>query len=266
MDTPTRGKVDAKGRDDAPPALYDIVPDTTKTPTKPPKHIQVLLFILGLAGTLYFHHLLPTPISGSTPPSSKPHTKFPTSKYKHITSSADPTDDETYPLRPPTPWDISTDFPYPRTLEYDVQEGTWLRLDVHPVSGDVVFDMAGDIWCLPAGEMYAGLNLGLDEEKEKGEGSTYESKAHPHTRARPIILGVPYDSDPHFSPVGDKLVFRSDAELGVENIWVVPWAAGGCEAMDLRPGVGAGAGGEGIGHAELMQALEVRGAEGRVAY
>ena len=47
------------------------------------------------------------------------------------------------------------------------------------------------------------------------------------------MLGVPHDSDPHFSPEGDRLVFRSDAELGVENIWVTPW--NGCNVAALRP-------------------------------
>src|SRR5258706_10599854 len=44
----------------------------------------------------------------------------------------------------PMPWDISEDFKYyTRRLEYDVTEGTWLRLDVHQHSGEVVFDMLG---------------------------------------------------------------------------------------------------------------------------
>ncbi|KZT44231.1 composite domain of metallo-dependent hydrolase [Sistotremastrum suecicum HHB10207 ss-3] len=125
--------------------------------------------------------------------------------------SADPADqwrDNVWPLRPSERWDISTDFAYPRSLEYDVTEGTWLRLDVHPITGEIVFDMIGDIYCLP---------------------SSTKDFQHAH----PILLGVPHDSDPHFSPNGDRLVFRSDAGLGVENIWVIPWK--GCSAMSLRP-------------------------------
>ncbi|KIO03999.1 hypothetical protein M404DRAFT_1000833 [Pisolithus tinctorius Marx 270] len=125
--------------------------------------------------------------------------------------------DDVFPLRQHDPWDISTDFSYPRTLKYDVEEGTWLRLDVHPVSGDVVFDMAGDLYCLPRSS-YTQENLAL--------GTT--------TRAIPILTGVPHDSDPRFSPKGDLLAFRSDAGLGVDNIWVMPWSAGGCEEMDVR--------------------------------
>jgi hypothetical protein len=51
--------------------------------------------------------------------------------------------DDVRPIYPVKPWDISTDFPYPRKLEYEVTEGTWLRLDVHPKTGEVVFDMLG---------------------------------------------------------------------------------------------------------------------------
>ena len=127
--------------------------------------------------------------------------------------------DDVWPLRPPAPWDISTDFPFPRSIEYDVDQGTWLRLDVHPISGDIVFDMLGDLYCLPASEVYVrGTQV---------------------ARARPILLGIPHDVDPHFSPTGDRLVFRSDAELGVDNIWIMPWS--GCDSMDVRPSKKEGA-------------------------
>ena len=139
-----------------------------------------------------------------------------TSKVAFNVNSVDAEDewqDNVYPLRAQTPWDISTDYPYPRTLEYDVQEGTWLRLDVHPTSGDVVFDMIGDLYCLPGSQALQSRSTSL-------------------IKASPILLGIPHDSEPHFSPTGDRLIFRSDAELGVENIWVMEWK--GCEKMDLR--------------------------------
>ncbi|KAI0345072.1 hypothetical protein BDW22DRAFT_1370795 [Trametopsis cervina] len=135
--------------------------------------------------------------------------------------------DDIWPIREQTPWDISTDFPFPRSLEYTVTEGTWLRLDVHPKSGDIVFDILGDIYCLP-GKAYS-KSVGT-------EGLT---------KARPVLLGIPHDSDPHFSPDGEKLVYRSDAGLGVENIWVKEWT--GCEAEDVRPQAAEGV---------LLQALE----------
>ncbi|KAG0706559.1 hypothetical protein DFH29DRAFT_901726 [Suillus ampliporus] len=124
--------------------------------------------------------------------------------------------DDDFPLRVHEPWDISVDFPYPRTLSYEVTEGTWLRLDVHPVSGDIVFDMAGDLYCLPA-DAYSGAG-----------------RVGGRTEAVPVLTGVPHDADPRFSPEGDRLAFKSDAGLGADNLWVMPWAADGCTAMDVR--------------------------------
>ncbi|KZV99128.1 composite domain of metallo-dependent hydrolase [Exidia glandulosa HHB12029] len=125
---------------------------------------------------------------------------------RNAAAPADEWQDNVFPFRQPTPWDISTDFPTPRKLDYEVTEGTWMRLDVHPVSGEIVFDMLGDIYCL----------------------------APPSTTAHPVLLGVPHDVDPRFSPSGDRLAFRSDAELGLDNIWVIPWT--GCEDMSVRSG------------------------------
>ena len=65
-----------------------------------------------------------------------------------------------------------------------------------------------------------------------------------------MLLGVPHDSDPHFSPEGDRIVFRSDAELGVENIWVRKWA--GCALENLRPDE------HGIVSDELREALVMK--------
>ncbi|KAL0568939.1 hypothetical protein V5O48_013038 [Marasmius crinis-equi] len=131
-----------------------------------------------------------------------------------------------------TPHDISTDYPYPRVLEFDVREGTWLRLDVHPFSGDIVFDMLGDLYCMSAEEAYAFNGV--------------------PARARPILMGIPYDVEPRFSPEGDRLAFRSDAGLGVENLWIMPWRS--CEEMDLRPSAG-------VQSSRLSGALSVKAAE-----
>ncbi|KAF9265808.1 hypothetical protein L218DRAFT_859632 [Marasmius fiardii PR-910] len=142
------------------------------------------------------------------------------------------------PYRNQTPWDISTDFPYPRVLKFQVNEGTWLRLDVHPKSGDIVFDMLGDIYCIPAVEAYA-----------------FKLNPDAIAQARPVLLGVPYDAEPRFSPEGDKLAFRSDAGLGVDNLWVMPWR--GCEEMDVRPSTGDS-------NRRLARALGVKSAEDKL--
>ncbi|KAH8119769.1 hypothetical protein DFH11DRAFT_6289 [Phellopilus nigrolimitatus] len=175
-------------------------------------------------------------------------------------SNADPAGewkDDTWPLRAPTPWDISTDFPFPRTLEYDVDEGTWLRLDVHPTSGEIVFDMLGDLYCLPASS-YLQLSTNSSSPSLKSESTKDETIS---TAARPILLGIPHDSDPRFSPDGSLLVFRSDAELGVENIWVTDWT--GCESMNIRPHLHANNDTSefGVNTSELVDALNVREVE-----
>ena len=51
-------------------------------------------------------------------------------------------------------------------------------------------------------------------------------------RAHPILQGVPHDVEPRFSPSGELVAFRSDAELGLDNIWAMKWA--GCSAMSLQ--------------------------------
>ncbi|KAH7101042.1 hypothetical protein BKA62DRAFT_657878 [Auriculariales sp. MPI-PUGE-AT-0066] len=121
--------------------------------------------------------------------------------------AADDWHDDVWPFRQPTPWDISTDFPHPRKLSYKVSESTWSNLDVHPVSGEIVLDILGDLYCFAPGS----------------------SQAHP------ILRGVPQDTEPTFSPSGDLLAFRSDAVLGIDNIWVMPWS--GCTSMSLSPPV-----------------------------
>ncbi|KAH7094192.1 hypothetical protein BKA62DRAFT_644774 [Auriculariales sp. MPI-PUGE-AT-0066] len=120
-------------------------------------------------------------------------------------SPADQFEDNVVPYREQASWDISTDFPYPRKLSFEVQEGTWLSLDVHPSTGEIIFDMLGDLYCVA------------------GSGGT----AHAVTR------GIPHDVQPRFSPDGTRLAWRSDAGLGVDNIWVMPWT--NCAAMALQP-------------------------------
>lgn len=206
------------------PMLIKVDPrkNVNNRPRKAHRLFRSLLLISAAAGTFYFQ-LLPVFSRTSAPATLSPKpTSDPSTEWK----------DDIWPIRQPSPWDISTDFPYPRTLEYDVQEGTWLRLDVHPVTSDIVFDMAGDIFCIP-GNKYRHTNSGSI------------------ARAHPILLGVPHDSDPHFSPQGDSIVFRSDAELGVENIWIMKWT--GCENMNVRPVQ--------VEQGPLMDALELKAVE-----
>jgi len=77
-------------------------------------------------------------------------------------------------------------------LEFEVEEGTWLSLDVSPDGKTLVFDLLGDIYTLPV----AG-----------GE-------------ATRIVGGMSFESQPRFSPDGRTIALLSDRS-GVENLWLV---------------------------------------------
>ncbi|KAG8986858.1 hypothetical protein FRB94_011212 [Tulasnella sp. JGI-2019a] len=183
------------------------VPSTTEYTSNPlyliTRHIYVhpLLFALLALYALVFHiipgarHWIAITTS-TTSAASRP-------KFKEDTAYG--WKDDIWPIREQTPWDISTDFPAVRKMVYEVEEGTWLRLNVGP-NGDIVFDMLGDIYCISSDDVAS---------------SSYRT-----VQAHAIIQGVPYDSDPQISPDGTQLAFRSDAGLGIANIWTIPWS--GC--------------------------------------
>src|SRR5207248_7773862 len=68
------------------------------------------------------------------------------------------------------------------TIEFSTNEGTWMSLDVSPDGRTIAFDHVGDIYTLPIGGGAA-------------------------TR---IIGGMPFDSQPKFSPDGRSIAFLSD--------------------------------------------------------
>lgn len=90
-------------------------------------------------------------------------------------------------------WDVGkpTGMPY-SNVSFDVDEGTWLNLDLSPDGNTIVFDMLGDIYSIPA------------------SGGT----------ARCLRSGLPWEVQPRFSPDGRKILFTSDAGGG-DNIWVM---------------------------------------------
>jgi Tol biopolymer transport system component len=78
-----------------------------------------------------------------------------------------------------------------RHLQFDEREGTWVSLDVSPDGKTIVFELLGDIYQMSI----AG-----------GE-------------AQCIVCGLPFDSQPTYSPDGSMLAFVSDRS-GNENLWV----------------------------------------------
>ncbi len=79
-----------------------------------------------------------------------------------------------------------------RHIRFSTSEGTWMSVDVSPDGETLVFDLLGDLYTLPI---------------EGGE-------------ATRITHGMAFDSQPRFSPNGEKIVFISDRS-GSENLWML---------------------------------------------
>ncbi|HWF47619.1 MAG TPA: hypothetical protein VG168_11485, partial [Bryobacteraceae bacterium] len=78
-----------------------------------------------------------------------------------------------------------------RVLRFDEGEGTWVSLDVSPDGKTIIFELLGDLYEMPI--------RGGD--------------------AHCIVCGLPFDSQPAFSPDGQRLAFVSDRS-GNENLWI----------------------------------------------
>lgn len=79
-----------------------------------------------------------------------------------------------------------------REVAINVDEGTWMNLDVSPDGRTIAFDLLGDIYTMPIA----------------GGGAT------------PIAEGMGWDMQPRWSPDGGKIAFTSDAGGG-DNIWIM---------------------------------------------
>jgi imidazolonepropionase-like amidohydrolase/Tol biopolymer transport system component len=89
-------------------------------------------------------------------------------------------------------WDVAAP-PLPtRTVNINVDEGTWMDVDVSPDGRLIAFDMLGDIYTMPI------------------SGGT----------ATRIAEGLPYEMQPQFSPDGKRITFTSDRGGG-DNIWIM---------------------------------------------
>ncbi len=89
-----------------------------------------------------------------------------------------------------------------RKIEFTVDEGTWLSLSVAPDGKSVLFDLLGDLYTLPV---------------QGGQ-------------AKRITSGLPFDSQPVFSPDGKLIAFTSDRD-GSDNLWIAN--ADGSDAKQL---------------------------------
>lgn len=89
-------------------------------------------------------------------------------------------------------WDVNNP-PGPfKEINFTVNEGTWMNLDVSPDGKEIVFDLLGDIYSIPV--------------------TGGEAKILRHNFA--------FEVQPRFSPDGKKIAFTSDAGGG-DNIWVM---------------------------------------------
>ncbi len=89
-------------------------------------------------------------------------------------------------------WDVANPPVPTRTIDINVDEGTWMNIDVSPNGRTIAFDLLGDVYTLPI------------------SGGT----------AIPVASGIPHEVQPRFSPDGSKIAFTSD-RAGGDNIWIM---------------------------------------------
>lgn len=98
-------------------------------------------------------------------------------------------------------WDIEAPPGKSGDQVIDVDEGTWMNLDVSPDGKTIVFDLLGDIYSMPI--------EGTDNPEELTK----------------LTDGVAWDMQPRFSPDGNSIAFTSDrigkSGKAGDNIWIL---------------------------------------------
>jgi imidazolonepropionase-like amidohydrolase/Tol biopolymer transport system component len=89
-------------------------------------------------------------------------------------------------------WDVAAPPMEKRKVKIDVEEGTWMNIDVSPDGRTIAFDLLGDIYTMP---IAGGAPLRIAE-------------------------GLPFEMQPRFSPDGTKIAFTSDRGGG-DNLWIM---------------------------------------------
>lgn len=97
-----------------------------------------------------------------------------------------------------------------RTIEFEANEGTAMNVDVSPDGEEIVFDLLGDIYTLP-------ITGG---------------------RAKLLIGGRSWDTEPRYSPDGTRIVFVSDRGDGPDALWLADREGKSARLlMPARPGI-----------------------------
>lgn len=89
-------------------------------------------------------------------------------------------------------WDVAAPPMQSRKIRIDVEEGTWMNVDVSPDGRTIAFDLLGDIYTMP---IAGGAPTRIAE-------------------------GLPFEMQPRFSPDGTKIAFTSDRGGG-DNLWIM---------------------------------------------
>ncbi|MEP6768965.1 MAG: amidohydrolase family protein [Acidobacteriota bacterium] len=90
-------------------------------------------------------------------------------------------------------WNVEAPpYAFDTNVNLDVDEGTWMSVDVSPDGREIAFDLLGDLYTMPS---------------TGGE-------------AKALTSGIAWDMQPRYSPDGKWIAFTSDRSGG-DNIWVM---------------------------------------------